>query len=142
MDPILFILQLLAGLAAWYMGKHDGPPLRMYANKGWSGEKDNQVFHGTNNVTKFLFLLLITLVPGPNLQDMAFAGLSSLGMIYLVFDISTGIHGPYKLWHYLGKNDWHGKWWRKRFGESAGKWKAGILAAIIISLNLIKSFVL
>lgn len=142
MNLQLIILQMLAAVAAWYMGKHDGPPLRLYANKGWSGEKDNGIFHGTNNVTKFLFILLITLVPGPVMQDMAFAGFISTLWIYLVFDISTGLHGPYKLWHYLGKNDWHGKWWRKQFGENAGKWKAAILIVDIIGLNLYKAFVI
>lgn len=142
MTRIEIIAQLIAIVVALSMGRHDGTAIKVFNEKGWAGKRENWWFHQTNNLTKFLFVILLARMAAPDQQAMAFVGIASGLWIYLYFDIATGVWGHANDTWYLGQNDDNGNWWRKLFGKDAGKWKAFILTVIIIGLNLFKAFVI
>ena len=142
MQPIEFIAQGMAIVMALSMGRHDGTAINVFHEKGWAGKKENWWFHQTNNLTKFLFVVLLATTAAPDIQAMVFVGIASGLWVYMVFDMATGLWGHAKDPFYLGQNDDNGNKWRKTFGNDAGKIKAGILLLIILGINLTKYFVL
>ena len=142
MTPIEFIAQGMAIVVALSMGRHDSTAIKVFHEKGWAGKKENRWYHQTNNLTKFLFVVILAISAAPDKQAMVFVGITSGLWIYLYFDIATGAWGHAKDPFYLGQNDDNGNWWRKTFGKDAGKIKAGILFLIILGLNLTKAFVI
>lgn len=142
MAPIELISQGMAIVVALSMGRHDATAIKVFHERGWAGKRENWWFHQTNNLTKFLFVVLLATTAAPDMQAMVFVGISSAGWIYLFFDVATGMWGHAKDPWYLGQNDENGNFWRKRFGKDAGIVKASILFLILLGLNLTKAFVL
>ena len=142
MAPIELISQGMAIVVALSMGRHDATAIKVFHENGWGGKNENWWFHQTNNLTKFLFVILLATTAAPDIMAMVFVGITSALWIFLYFDIATGAWGHAKDPFYLGQNDDNGNWWRKSFGKDAGKIKAAILFLILLGLNLTKAFVL
>lgn len=68
----------------------------------------------------------------------AISGLLGALWIWLTFDILLNrMRKPKRPWDYLGLNDGDGRFWNSVFGKQSGKFKAAILLAAIITINII-----
>lgn len=146
MAPIELISQGMAIVVALSMGRHDATAIKVFHEKGWGGKRENWWFHQTNNLTKFLFVVLLATTAAPDIRAMVFVGIASALWIYLFFDMATGKWGHACSWWYIGQNDDNGNWWRRTFktfpSRDVGKIKAAILFLIILGFNLTKEFIL
>lgn len=137
----LYIVQALSIWAAFVFAWKDAPSVREFHNDGVSQE-DMGKFHKNGSFLKLLVCILAGLVFNENYLFAGFSFVLSGLWIWLLFDpvLNRARSQGFKL-DYLGLNDADGRRWRKWFGDkNAGKWKAVVLSAAILILNILIYF--
>ena len=137
----LYIVQALSIWAAFVFAWKDAPSVREFHNDGVIPE-DMAKFHKNGSFLKFLVCILAGLIFKDNYLFGGFSFALCGLWIWLLFDPVLNLARKQGLtWDYLGLNDADGRRWRKWFGEkNAGKWKAVVLSAAIVGLNLLIYF--
>jgi hypothetical protein len=137
----LYIVQALSIWAAFVFAWKDVPAVRKFHNDGASPE-EMAGFHRNGWVIKVFFCILAGLVFKDNYLFGGFSFILSGLWIWLLFDPVLNVSRDQGFtWDYLGLNDADGRRWRKWFGDKkAGKWKAVVLSAAILILNLLIYF--
>lgn len=134
--PIVWI-QAAAILFTLFAAKISAKIVTRYENKG-------ATIHQMTLLHRYTFLIKLAYCIGtaaifiPDLKGAAFSGLLAALWIYIIFDPLISIWRiPKRPWHYLGLNDADGRFWNGTFGKNAGKFKAAILAAALITTNIL-----
>jgi hypothetical protein len=118
---------------AWYSKI---PVLKMI-NNGASLAEEKE-FHTASAACRVIFICAISAATAATWFTLIY-NIVLLGLVqWLLFDIALNIalNDPAKKWHYIGNTARLDRLLREVYDEDAGKWKAALVLAVIIMLNL------
>jgi hypothetical protein len=134
----MYLLQLFTLLFAVTFAWYSKIPVTKMINNGASLSEEKE-FHNASAACRVLFVVTVSAVTAGTFWAFLFY-LCLLGLVqWFAFDIALNIalNLPGKPWHYIGTTARLDRLLREVYDEDAGKWKAAIVGAVLLFINII-----